>query len=336
MEINRTILKRDAKVAIKSATSSVTLITLVYLVISIAVAFLSESLVPSELFLELTADTIARMENVSGFAVFLNFAISLMSNVLQFGFILYCLNVSRYLPASFGNLFDGFAIFFKIIALYFLIGLYTALWSMLLVIPGIIASYGYRMAPFILLDNPGMSPFDCIRESKRMMVGRKSELFVLDFSFSLWILPCIIPFFLLWVIPYMQVTYSCYYNALLELSGRRYDSSGEFIPGGGNSNTGGGYNSYDRYNNTNANNTNNTNNTNGGAWTPRDPVKPPSWGSSKRNDESDRWERNGSGSNNNNNNERDPREDRWDHSGGGNNKGNSGKNDDRDPWDDDE
>lgn len=67
-----------------------------------------------------------------------------------------------------------------------LVTVFTALWSLLFVIPGIVKSYSYSMAYFISLDHPEMSSNDCITESRRMMDGQKMRLFLLDLSFLGW------------------------------------------------------------------------------------------------------------------------------------------------------
>ena len=65
-------------------------------------------------------------------------------------------------------------------------GLFTFLWSLLFVIPGIIASYSYYMTPFILCERPDMTSREAIRESKELMRGNKWRLFCLEFSFIGW------------------------------------------------------------------------------------------------------------------------------------------------------
>ena len=73
------------------------------------------------------------------------------------------------------------------------VGLYTFLWSLLFVIPGIIKSYSYSMTPFIMAENPGMKVDAAITESRRIMDGNKWRLFCLNFSFIGWQLLCLIP-----------------------------------------------------------------------------------------------------------------------------------------------
>lgn len=66
--------------------------------------------------------------------------------------------------------------------------LYTMLWTMLFVIPGIVAAYRYSMAAYILYENPQMTANEAITESKKLMVGNKWRLFCLEISFMGWML----------------------------------------------------------------------------------------------------------------------------------------------------
>jgi uncharacterized membrane protein len=76
--------------------------------------------------------------------------------------------------------------YWKTVGTVFLRNLYITLWSCLLVIPGIIKSYEYRMIPYILSDAPGITRKEAFRISKEMMRGNKWKAFVLDFSFIGW------------------------------------------------------------------------------------------------------------------------------------------------------
>ena len=86
--------------------------------------------------------------------------------------------------------------------------LYIALWSILLIIPGIIKTYSYMLTEFICMKNPNLKADECITASKRLMDGHKMELFKLDLSFIGWILLSLLTLGigLLWVIPYMYQT----------------------------------------------------------------------------------------------------------------------------------
>lgn len=80
---------------------------------------------------------------------------------------------------------DGY---WSIVSAMFLRALYTFLWTLLLIIPGIIMGYAYKMVPYILAENPNLSADEALRASKQMTQGYKSELFVLDLSFIGWYL----------------------------------------------------------------------------------------------------------------------------------------------------
>ena len=96
----------------------------------------------------------------------------------------------------------------------FLVSLYTFLWMLLFIIPGLIKSFSYAMTPFILVDNPELSANQAIDLSRAMMKGRKFDLFWLVLSFIGWILLGILTFGvgLLWVIPYMYTSMASFYE----------------------------------------------------------------------------------------------------------------------------
>ena len=74
-------------------------------------------------------------------------------------------------------------------------GLYIALWSLLLVIPGIVKTYSYAMTPYIMSEHPSLTANEAITESRRIMDGNKWRLFCLDFSFIGWELLCSLPLY---------------------------------------------------------------------------------------------------------------------------------------------
>lgn len=99
----------------------------------------------------------------------------------------------------------------------FLRSLYTFLWSLLFIIPGIVKAYEYRMIPYLLADHPEMSHQDAFYESKRMMTGYKMDAFVLDLSFFGWVLLSALTLNLLgifYVNPYIDATNAELYLAL--------------------------------------------------------------------------------------------------------------------------
>lgn len=94
-----------------------------------------------------------------------------------------------------------------------LVYLYTLLWTLLFIVPGIIKGLAYSLTPFIVKDNPQLSPNQAINLSMKMMKGHKFDLFYLYLSFIGWILLAMLTLGigLLWVIPYMQTSMAAFY-----------------------------------------------------------------------------------------------------------------------------
>lgn len=116
-----------------------------------------------------------------------------------------------------GDLFTGFSTDFgQNFLIGLMTGIFTFLWSLLFVIPGIIKSYAYSMAFYIKADHPDYGWKQCIDESREMMKGHKWELFVLDLSFLGWLIVGSLCFGIgtLWVEPYQQEARAIFYNNL--------------------------------------------------------------------------------------------------------------------------
>ena len=94
-----------------------------------------------------------------------------------------------------------------------LVYLYTILWTLLFIVPGIIKGLAYSLTPFIVKDNPQLSPNQAINLSMKMMKGHKFDLFYLYLSFIGWIFLAILTLGIgfLWVIPYMQTSMAAFY-----------------------------------------------------------------------------------------------------------------------------
>jgi uncharacterized membrane protein len=157
------------------------------------------------------------MPKIGATALIIIAAIAVMSTLISSGFKLYCLKTCEGEKTGVATIFDVFARFFKVLWLTILSIVFIYLWSLLFIIPGIIAAYRYRMAIYILFDKPELSALECIRLSKQMMNGHKAELFVLDLSFLGWTLLTVIPLFSLWVVPYTEITEAYFYLALRDM-----------------------------------------------------------------------------------------------------------------------
>lgn len=103
----------------------------------------------------------------------------------------------------------------NVVKTLFLRDLYVWLWSLLLIVPGIIASYRYMMVPYILADHPEMTTKEALQLSCDMMDGHKGEAFLLDCTFIGWrILSIVWPVGVFWVNPYQRLTFCEYYDVI--------------------------------------------------------------------------------------------------------------------------
>ena len=116
------------------------------------------------------------------------------------------------------TLFSRFPYFGNALLLRILMALKILAWTLLFVIPGIVAAYRYSMAPYIMAENPDMSAMDAIEESKRLMVDKKWRLFCLQISFiGWWILASITGIGVVFLLPYTEAANAAFY---LDLTGR--------------------------------------------------------------------------------------------------------------------
>ena len=116
---------------------------------------------------------------------------------------------------------DGFrnGAYLRNVVTIFLRDLYTLLWMLCLIIPGIVKSYEYKMIPYILAENPWISRKRAFEISKNMMDGEKWNAFVLDLSFIGWNLLSTITFGIvgvLYVNPYVNTTWAEFYKVMRE------------------------------------------------------------------------------------------------------------------------
>lgn len=130
----------------------------------------------------------------SGFlGIFISILASLLSTVLAAGFVLYCMAIRRGERAEYLTLFDGFSFVGKLILLDLITIFFVFLWTLLFIIPGIIAAYRYSFAQFNLYENPGIGAMEALEMSKRQTLGYKSQLFMLDLSYFGWMLLAELP-----------------------------------------------------------------------------------------------------------------------------------------------
>ena len=135
---------------------------------------------------------------------------------MMYGYAIVMLSVMRGGEMNIGGLFDGFNDFGRIVGTKLLQAIYTFLWMLLLVIPGIIKSYSYAMTDFILKDEPLLANNAAIEKSMAMMDGNKMKLFLLDLSFIGWAILCLFTFGIgfLFLQPYVQSAHAAFYEDL--------------------------------------------------------------------------------------------------------------------------
>jgi len=114
------------------------------------------------------------------------------------------------------NLFDGFGLFLKSFLMTLLGAIFILLWSLLLIVPGIIKGLSYGMTYFVMHDDPGLGPLETLRRSEAMMRGHRWQLFKLQLSFLGWALLCIPTFGIgmLWLGPYIYASTANFYENL--------------------------------------------------------------------------------------------------------------------------
>ena len=143
------------------------------------------------------------------------FFIDLPLAVNTYGVFIKIFNRER---ASAGELFSNFPINYlrKVGGMAWMF-LFTLLWSLLLLIPGIIKGLAYSMTPYILADCPNVNAKEALKLSMRMTHGHKLDLFILGLSFIGWFLLSMLTFGILSIVfvnPYMYTTYSGFYVEL--------------------------------------------------------------------------------------------------------------------------
>ena len=220
--MDRRVLKNQALALIQTSRPNPCLITLAVLTYGWLVTWITQRIGGQPFYMDLDALEAMDFWNVFGFdwgnvsvvSGFFQFAFEVLSAYLAFGYTKYGLNASRAEKNGFGDLLSGFEYSYRPVVLWLLTRLVTLLFSLLLIVPGIVAAYGYSMASRLQCDHPDWSPIRCMRESRMMMKGHKWELFVLELSFIGWILLSVIPAVSVFVKPYISLTETAYYLRL--------------------------------------------------------------------------------------------------------------------------
>jgi uncharacterized membrane protein len=149
---------------------------------------------------------------------FMGLFVFLIGILINFGVSNVYLRVARSKPAVYKDVSIGFTP--NDVQKYLVTGLYAILWiflySLLLIIPGIIKAYEYSQIFYVALDNPKLTPKQILAESRKIMNGNKANLFLLQLSFIGWALLVVLTFGLanIYVIPFYQMTLTEFYLQL--------------------------------------------------------------------------------------------------------------------------
>ena len=138
----------------------------------------------------------------------------LVSGSFALGAAKFSLSIARNQEARLEQLFDGFKNFGNVVATYLLMVLFIVLWTLLLIVPGIIAALSYSMTFYILADDESIDSMEALRRSKKMMDGYKLKYFYLGLRFLGLALLCILTLGIgfLWLFPYMYITSAKFYE----------------------------------------------------------------------------------------------------------------------------
>ena len=156
-----------------------------------------------------------------------------IGGAITLGYVKYNLNLVDHKPAAFADLFSEFKRFGAGFMMQILRSAYIFLWSLLFVIPGIYAAYGYAMTPYILMENPEMSANDAITKSKELMHGNRWRLFCLEISFIGWSFAALFTLGIGYLVlkPYMEASFAAFYREITAEKYGREEKKEEFYEG---------------------------------------------------------------------------------------------------------
>ena len=148
--------------------------------------------------------------------IVVGFAFFVLGSIVSPGYAKFNLNLVDGEKAEIGTLFKYFTHWKKVVIANLLRAVFVFLWSLLFLIPGIIASYNYAMVPYILAEDPTIEPKAALEKSKTMMYGNRWRFFCLEISFIGWaflaVLTCGIGG--LWLTPYQQASFADFYREI--------------------------------------------------------------------------------------------------------------------------
>lgn len=204
--MERATLKSNAKASLKGKYGDAIVLMIIYGLIAGAVGGVFGGILGAA---NIDKDTVKALGEVLS---------AVISCLFIFGIHSYFLKISRNESVEWKELFSKTNLFVPALLITIVVGIFVTLWSLLLIIPGIIAAISYSQVYFIKLDNPDMEVMDVLKKSKELMNGHKMDYFILLLSFLGWLILGVFTFGILylWLMPYMSVTEANFYNELVK------------------------------------------------------------------------------------------------------------------------
>ncbi|MEK4871871.1 DUF975 family protein [Niallia sp. FSL W8-1348] len=208
------ILTEGARQSLKGEWGKVVGLTFLYLVLSAGIN-LSIEIYASGGFINWL-----NQEYTPPLASILTAIISVILIPLSIAIVWFYLDLVREKNAEISQVFTIYTdvkVMLKVIGASIMVGIFTFLWSLLLIIPGIIKGLAYSQTFMLLKDHPEYSIFEAITESRRRMHGYKWKYFLLNLSFIGWGILCLISLGIgfLWLTPYVYASNATFYQNLI-------------------------------------------------------------------------------------------------------------------------
>lgn len=181
-------------------------------------------------FTDMDGKTLAIILSIVGVILIITIAVALafsvLSSVVSVGYSRFNLELIDGNESRVDQIFSYFGSWKTIFVANLLRSIYITLWSLLFIIPGVIASYSYIMVPYVLAENPSLTAREALAKSAEIMRGNRWRLFCLMFSFIGWDLLCILSLGIgfLWITPYENAAVADFYR---EVSGTRHEFNTE-------------------------------------------------------------------------------------------------------------
>jgi len=151
---------------------------------------------------------------VASFIPYLSFLNFLVAGPMMTGLAAFYLKLARNGTPEIADVFSGFSNYVNALVASLLVCLFVLLWTLLLIVPGIVATFAYSQTFYIVADNPDMPGPEALRLSKAMMRGFKGKLFYLLCRYIGWfLLGCVtLGIAFIWVFPMIYTALAAFYD----------------------------------------------------------------------------------------------------------------------------